>query len=259
MHPSLLNIMNRDRAAAASMHEQLQQDAEGATLFDASVSSEIGARWFDAGYWREQGALSMQSGGRGGVSVIHTPAGECVMRHYRRGGLVAAIMGDRYVWTGADRTRSFREFRLLQAMARLQLPVPQAVAARYRHAGLYYQADLITRRLADAHTLSDNLLQGRLDAELAEEVGALVGRFHRAGVWHADLNAHNVLITPLGLYLVDFDRGRLRVPAQAWRMGNLQRLRRSLFKLGAAAQGEAVFEQLVWTPLMYGYERTLGA
>ena len=241
------------------MHEQLRQDAKGAILFDATMSPQVDGAWFDVDHWREQGAHSTQSGGRGGVAIIRTPAGECVLRHYRRGGMVAALMGDRYLWTGADRTRSFREFRLMQAMVQLHLPVPRVVAARYRRTGLYYQADLITQRLADTHTLTECVAQSRLDAELAQEVGALVGRFHRTGVWHADLNAHNVLVAPSGLYLVDFDRGRMRPLESSWRMANLRRLRRSLFKIGAATQGEAVFDQTIWTPLMYGYERTLGA
>jgi 3-deoxy-D-manno-octulosonic acid kinase len=251
--------MNQDGATAAPMHEQLRQDAEGAILFDASVSPQVDGRWFDPAYWRDQAALNPQAGGRGGVAVIATPAGECVLRHYRRGGMVAALMGDRYMWMGADRTRAFAEFRLLQAMGRLDLPAPQVVAARYQRLGLYYRADLITRRIADTQTLAECLAGGRLDAELAREVGALVARFHRAGVWHADLNAHNVLVASSALYLIDFDRGRLRAPGQGWRMANLQRLRRSLFKLGAAADGETAFEQKIWTPLMYGYERTLTA
>ena len=241
------------------MHEQLRQDAKGTILFDATVSPQVDGAWFDLDHWRQQGALSTQSGGRGGVAVIRTPAGECVLRHYRRGGMVAALMGDHYLWTGADRTRSFREFRLLQAMTRWQLPVPKVVAAGYRRSGPYYQADLITQRLPQTHTLAECVAQRRVDPELAREVGALVARFHRAGVWHADLNAHNVLVAPSGLYLVDFDRGRVRAPQGGWRMANLQRLRRSLFKVGAAAQGEPVFDQTIWTPLMHGYERTLSA
>jgi 3-deoxy-D-manno-octulosonic acid kinase len=90
-------------------------------------------------------------------------------------------------------------------------------------------------------------------------VGALVARFHRAGIWHADLNAHNVLVAPGQLYLIDFDRGRQRGPAETWQRANLQRLRRSLVKLGAAAQGEASFEEQLWKPLVYRYERTLRA
>jgi 3-deoxy-D-manno-octulosonic acid kinase len=124
---------------------------------------------------------------------------------------------------------------------------------------LFYTADLITRRIADARTLAECLASGRLDGELAELVGALVARFHRAGIWHADLNAHNVLVTAEQLYLIDFDRGRQREPAESWQQGNLQRLRRSLVKLGAAAQGEAAFEEQLWKPLIYRYERTLRA
>ena len=210
------------------MQERIHSDAEGAILFDAAVSPQVGHEWFAADYWRDRDALRTQSGGRGGVAIIATPAGECVLRHYRRGGLVATLMGDRYLWTGADRTRPFMEFRLLAEIARLGLPGPAVVAARYCRHGPFYGADLITRRIADAQTLAECLAAGRLDGELAEEVGALVARFHRGGVWHADLNAHNVLVAPNGLYLIDFDRGRQRTPAVAWQRANLLRLRRSL-------------------------------
>ena len=239
------------------MQERTYKDAEGAILFDAAVSPQVGHDWFAPDYWRERDALSTQAGGRGGVAIIAAPVGECVLRHYRRGGLVAALMGDRYLWTGADRTRPFEEFRLLAEITRLGLPGPTAVAARYCRSGLIYSADLITRRIDKAQTLAECLATGRLDGELAEEVGALVARFHRAGIWHADLNAHNVLVAPDELYLIDFDRGRRRVPAAAWQQANLQRLRRSLFKLGAASQGEAAFEEGIWQPLLYRYGRTL--
>ncbi|WP_426689179.1 3-deoxy-D-manno-octulosonic acid kinase [Rhodanobacter ginsengiterrae] len=239
------------------MQERIHSDASGAILFDAAVSPQVGHEWFAPGYWRERDALRTQAGGRGGVAIVATPVGECVLRHYRRGGLVAALMGDRYLWTGANRTRPFQEFRLLAEITRLGLPGPQVVAARYRRRGLFYGADLITRRIADAQTLAERLAAGRLDGELAEEVGALVARFHRAGIWHADLNAHNVLVTAAQLYLIDFDRGRRRAAADAWQQANLQRLRRSLLKLGAATDGEAAFEQDVWQPLLYRYGRTL--
>jgi 3-deoxy-D-manno-octulosonic acid kinase len=241
------------------MQKRTYKDAEGAILFDAAVSPQVGHDWFVPDYWRGQDALRTQAGGRGGVAIIAAPIGECVLRHYRRGGLVAALMGDRYLWLGADHTRPFAEFRLLAEVAQLGLPGPAAVAARYCRRGLFYSADLITRRIADASTLAECLAAGRLDGELAEEVGALVARFHRAGIWHADLNAHNVLVTSGELYLIDFDRGRLRSPATAWQQANLQRLRRSLLKLGAASQGQTAFEDAIWQPLLYRYQRTLDA
>jgi 3-deoxy-D-manno-octulosonic acid kinase len=239
------------------MQERTHKDAEGAILFDAELSAQVGHEWFAPAYWREREALRTQAGGRGGVAIIVTPVGECVLRHYHRGGLVAALMGDHYLWMGADRTRPFAEFRLLAEIVRLGLPGPVVVAARYQRRGPFYIADLITRRIAGAQTLAECLAAGRLDSELSEEVGALVARFHRAGIWHADLNAHNVLVTSDELYLIDFDRGRLRTPAATWQQANLQRLRRSLLKLGAAASGEAAFEKNLWQPLLYRYGRTL--
>ncbi len=239
------------------MHERMQQDARGAILCDATASAQVGDDWFVLDYWRERGALQVQAGGRGGVAIIASPLGDCVLRHYRRGGLARALMGDRYLWTGADRTRPFREFRLSAEITRLGLPGPVAVAARYKRHGLFYRADLITLRIAEAQTLADCLATGRLDRQLAEQVGAVVGRFHRAGIWHADLNAHNVLVSPDGLHLIDFDRGRQRAPAAAWQRSNLQRLRRSLLKLGAAIEGEVKFERDIWQPLLHQHERTL--
>jgi 3-deoxy-D-manno-octulosonic acid kinase len=239
------------------MQERMHEDARGAILFDAEVSPQVGHDWFVPDYWRERGALRTQAGGRGGVAIIETPAGECVLRHYRRGGLIAALIRDRYLWVGAKRTRPFMEFRLLAEIARLGLPGPVVVAARHVRYGLFYRADLITRRIADAQTLAERLVAGRLDAGLAVAVGEMLARFHRAGIWHADLNAHNVLVTAHGLYLIDLDRGRTRAPAPRWQQANLRRLRRSLVKLGAASAGEAAFEANVWQPLLNGYGPTL--
>lgn len=241
------------------MQEQLREEADGAMLFDAAASPQVAADWFAPDYWRGRNALRTQAGGRGGVAVIDTPAGECVLRHYRRGGMAARFLGDRYRWRGAERTRPFAEFRLLAAIVARGLPAPAPVAARYCRHGRFYTADLITRRIPAAHTLAACLADGRLGPPLAEAVGALLACFHREGVWHADLNAHNVLVTAAGLYLIDFDRGQFRPLADGWRQDNLRRLRRSLLKLGAAAQGEAVFEASLWQPLLRGYERSFAA
>jgi 3-deoxy-D-manno-octulosonic acid kinase len=239
------------------MQERTHKDATGEILFDAAVLPQAAHECFMPDYWRGRDALRVQQGGRGGVAVITMACGECVLRHYHRGGRMASLLGDRYLWAGAEHTRPFTEFRLLGEIARLGLPGPEAVAARYVRHGLFYSADLITRRISGARTLAECLAAGQLREELAEEAGTLVARFHRAGVWHADLNAHNVLVTSGALYLIDFDRGRMRVPAVAWRQANLQRLRRSLLKLGAAARGEAAFEKDIWQPLLYRYGRTL--
>jgi 3-deoxy-D-manno-octulosonic acid kinase len=241
------------------MQEETLNEAGGAIVFDAALSAQVTHDWFAPAYWREREALRVQSGGRGGVAMIDTPAGECVLRHYRRGGLVAALMGDRYHWRGAMRTRPFAEFHLLAEIERLRLHGPVPVAARYCRHGAFYTADLITRRIAHARTLAECLAAGQLDGALADAVGALVARFHREGIWHADLNAHNVMVSGEALFLIDFDRGQKRAPRMAWHQANLQRLRRSLLKLGAAAGDESAFDRELWQPLLRGYRRTMSA
>lgn len=230
-----------------------QSDSVGTIVFDADLVPQVDHDWFDPATWQAGGRLRARGGGRGAACFIDTPAGDCVLRHFHRGGMVARILGDRYLWRGPERTRSLAEFRLLQRLHAAGLPVPRAVAARHMRHGLFYTADILTRTIEHAITLDACLQQGRLDDRLARRTGALVARFHRHGVWHADLNATNVLVTPENLYLIDFDRGRMRTSHTAWQQANLRRLRRSLIKLGAASDGEQAFENQLWKPLMQGY------
>jgi len=180
------------------------------------------------------------------------------LRHYRRGGWMAPLMGDRYLWNGRARSRGFAEFSLLAELGLQGLPVPAPVAARYRRRGPYYTADLITRAIVDASTLAQAVRDGQLDSALAQRIGELVARFHVVGVDHADLNAHNILIGDGQLWLIDFDRGEIRATGTAWKLANLARLKRSLLKVGACNHDEAALDREVWVPLMRGYERVLG-
>src|SRR5262245_56935284 len=114
----------------------------GAMLYDASRAGNATASWFDAAFWRERGELYGEARGRGTVHFIKTGGQGLVLRHYRRGGLVAKVSRDRYLWRGEIATRAFREWQLLYHLHRAGLPVPTPVAARYRRVGLMYTADL---------------------------------------------------------------------------------------------------------------------
>src|SRR5512145_1497437 len=93
-------------------------------------------------------ALQDARGGRGTVAFVRNASGDAwVLRHYRRGGFVAKLRDDAYLWTGQSRTRSFAEWRLLRRLRDWGLPVPKPVAARYLRDGLSYRADLITVEL----------------------------------------------------------------------------------------------------------------
>ncbi|HET7266900.1 MAG TPA: 3-deoxy-D-manno-octulosonic acid kinase [Oleiagrimonas sp.] len=239
------------------MDTHIHASTHGTILYDAASVPQIDHAWFDPDHWQGCGRLRGRGGGRASACFVDSPAGECVLRHYHRGGMVANVLGDRYLWTGRDNTRSFAEFRLLVRLCELDLPVPLPLAARYVRRGIHYTADLITRRIEHSRTLAECLHEECLDATLAQTCGVLIARFHGHGVWHADLNAHNILVTDQVNYIIDFDRGQLRTPARAWQQSNLARLRRSLIKLGAARDGEDVFEKQVWLPLMRGYTQTM--
>ena len=236
---------------------QIQPTPEGAILFDAGAAAQASfdADFFEPSRWPGRMGIDAVSGGRGGASFIEAPFGRCVLRHYRRGGMVARVMGDRYLWTGAERTRGFAEFRLLATLRERDLPVPEPIAARYRRNGAHYRADLITRRIEGAATLAELLADSRVDVLVASRVGAAIAKFHAHGAYHADLNAHNVLLDGKTVWLIDFDRGQLRTPARHWQQANLARLQRSLRKLGAAGDGEDAFERALWKPLIAAYER----
>ena len=235
---------------------QVQSTATGAIVFDRVLCVAPDGTWFDHAHWSAIGKADARSGGRGGVAFVDTPVGACALRHYHRGGLAARVSADQYLWTGAARTRAFREFRLLAHLVGLGLPVSSPVAARYVRDGLRYRADLLTRRINGAQTLADRLAQDSLGLLLAQRVGRTIARLHAANVWHADLNAHNILIDGNdAVWLIDFDRGRLRKPKLAWQQANLARLRRSMDKLGAKRLQD--FDAKFWHPLLAAYHGAL--
>lgn len=236
--------------------EQYIATSRGGILYDASRVVKPHDALFERAHWAAQGALEEVSGGRGSIAVLRSGADAWVLRHYRRGGWAARISRDRYLWSGAARTRSFAEWRLLAQLHRSGLPVPAPIAARYVRSSLTYRADLIIDLVPGVRTLAEAIRSEPLTQGVWGGVGAAVAAFHRKGVHHADLNAHNVLLrrderAAAPVYLIDFDRGRVR-PRGAWEESVLQRLRRSLDKVKRQHPG-STFEENDWRALMAGY------
>lgn len=166
-------------------------------------------------------------GGRQAAWFVQAGFGDAVIRHYRRGGLVARFSADRYIWRGPERTRSLAEYRLLQFMYERGLPVPRPLAAAYWRTGLLYRAAIMIERIPDARPLVTVLDQGH-----QARTALALFQMHQLGVWHADLNAYNILIDNNDkVWLIDFDKSRPRALTPELRQANLLRLRRSLVKL----------------------------
>jgi 3-deoxy-D-manno-octulosonic acid kinase len=220
---------------------------DGAIVFDRERFGQAAPAWMSPEGWGEH-AQPVQSGGRGSAWFIDAPFGQAVLRQYRRGGLAARFSRDRYLWRCAAQTRSFAEFRLTRALLAKGLPVPRPIAASYLREGFSYRAAILLERLPGVRSLAD---MAGSDAPW-EQTGRMIALFHRAGLDHADLNAHNILFDAAGKgWLIDFDRSRLRIPETRWREANLSRLLRSLLKLRGVRSKDQVRSEFARLRLAY--------
>ncbi|MGH8267158.1 MAG: 3-deoxy-D-manno-octulosonic acid kinase [Steroidobacteraceae bacterium] len=231
--------------------------AAGVMLYDASRVGNLSAEWFAPGYWSKRGELDGTAQGRGAAHYFRADGKRYVLRHYRRGGLMSHLSGDRYPWRGEERTRPFAEWQLTYSLHRAGLPVPAPIAARYHRAGPTYTGDIITERLATVGSLTECLHTGALSVLTWISIGRCIRRFHDLGVCHADLNAHNILLSEEAVFLIDFDRCQLRARGRLWRDGNLVRLRRSLEKVTWGLPAER-FAEADWHGLLDGYRESSG-
>ncbi len=227
-------------------------------LYDAELIENPDSSYFELEHWRKHDALTGTAEGRGTTVFVQLGGQEYVLRHYRRGGMIARLVADRYFWTGISQTRAWREWHLLAELWKRELPVPQPVAARVQRQGLFYRADMLMRKIPHTQTLADSLVNTALGDTLWEKLGQLLSRFHQQGVYHADLNARNILLNEQGaFYLIDFDRGYLRKADKVWQQATILRLKRSLDKFSEKAKKDKTafyFTKADWQMLLQAYE-----
>lgn len=234
------------------MTERTLATKRGFILYDDALTGHVHEDLFSAQHWERHEALRGNAGGRGRVWFIASDKGEWVLRHYRRGGRIAWLTDDRYLWTGLTRTRPWREWRLLDSLYKEGLPVPEPVAAQVTRGGRFYRGDLITRRIPDSRSLAALLADTAIGHIPWVAIGACVRRLHNADVYHADLNAHNILINDRNeVFLIDFDKGERRTKQASWQAANLRRLQRSLRKLSA----RSFIESNHWNSFLEGYRQ----
>ena len=236
------------------MTETVEKTATGAIVYDKTLINQISDECFTPAGWLHAEPVSgrLRSAGRGNTMFIGNVPRQFVLRHYLRGGMVGRWVRDRYVYTGADRTRSFMEWRLLQKLSARQMRVPQPVAARYCRRGMSYTADIVTVRLRTVVSLSQHIAGAGLGVTFWHDLGTAIREFHAAGVYHADMYAYNLQIDKDGrLWMLDFDKGALRPPGP-WQQQSLQRLQRSLLKI-TRLDPQVQFRAGNWEELLEGY------
>ncbi|WP_286234287.1 3-deoxy-D-manno-octulosonic acid kinase [Thalassotalea sediminis] len=222
-------------------------------LYDSSIVDTFTPEIFTAHYWQHKKAISGTAQGRGTTYFIADDQKHWVLKHYFRGGLIGKIINDSYLFTGLQHTRSVSEFTLLKQLNALSLPAPRPVAVQVVKHGIFYRADIITERITNAQDLVAILLKEKIKTALWRNIGQCIRRFHNHGIYHHDLNAHNILIDDKNkIWLIDFDRGEQRSPAKTWQQANMERLLRS-FEKEHQQNANFHWHSKNWQLLMEGY------
>ena len=200
------------------------------------------------------------AGGRGQAWFIEISGVSAVLRSYQRGGFIAKFNRQTYLSIEVENTRSFKEWRLLQWMYDKGLPVPQPIAAsvcRWPFSfSPFYRAHILLQRIADTQTLDQLLQRQQPEDALWHSIGVCIRQFHERGIYHADLNANNILLDKQRVYLIDFDKAERRTASAhnaPWKKANLQRLKRSLLKQQGLSEVYFFTEQN-WQLLVMAYK-----
>ncbi|WP_157982799.1 3-deoxy-D-manno-octulosonic acid kinase [Aliidiomarina minuta] len=230
--------------------------------YDDEVMEAPSVEHFKPSFWNARDAMTGSAGGRrlayfieDNAELARAEALHMVLRHYYRGGLIAKLNEDLFVGWQVARSRAMQEFSLLADMYQAGLPVPKPYAALFSQHGLFYRSDILIERLPCDSDLYTALQKQPLSSSQWQQLGKIIAQFHQAGIYHSDLNCHNILIRQQGahtdFWIIDFDKCKQRSQGK-WQDENLARLLRSLNK---EKQRHTSFQFSLqdWRHLMDGY------
>lgn len=224
-------------------------------LYDEKAIDSFSPDMLSAHYWQQNNAVTGTAQGRGTTYFVQFNEQQWVLRHYYRGGLIGKLIHDSYWFTGLENTRAAAEFSLLTRLNELNLPAPKPIAYRVIKSGFTYRADILTGRIENAQDLVGLLSTQEISAELWQEIGRVVKTFHQHGIYHHDLNCHNILIDDQDkVWVIDFDRGEERPIESSWQQNNVERLKRS-FNKELNKLDKFYFDETCWQQLMKGYQQ----
>lgn len=237
-----------------TIEERELQRGNERILYDGSLEDIDPDSWpdlFEPAFLEKNGLVDSTAAGRGQVYFFSSGSLKLVLRHYRRGGLLGKIISDCYLGLASRESRPFREWRLLRKLCEMGLPVPRPAAARITRGPGFYRGDLMTLEVENAAALSALLQERPLGEDTWRAVGRTIRRFHDEGISHSDLNAANILLRDMEVFLLDFDKGSIR-PDGGWKTAQLDRLERSLQKWRRLAS-TFHFSLPDWDALLEGY------
>jgi 3-deoxy-D-manno-octulosonic acid kinase len=242
--------MTAGNVSASDMKAEIINTDTGKILFDAACVADPTPAIFDSSFWSSREAIS---DGRGAAHFVEYEGQRWLLKPYYRGGFIRKLSEKSYVFTGYERTRMFREFRLLQSLQARGLPVPKPVAALAQRSSWRYTGAIILERLENVTSLQRLVENEAVKGTQWQSVGRTIALFHDNGVNHTDLNASNILLRDDEVFIIDFDGCTLKpASSERSRRGNLERLQRSLMK---QQQGSQDLSSKGWSLLVSAYYR----
>jgi len=172
-----------------------------------------------------------------GFRLTLAGAPEMFVRRARRGGLISALVADLYL---GMRPRPLEELRVACEAKRRGIAVADPLGAIVEWAGpALYRGYFLTRHVGgmtlwDFVRTDDDPIVRR---HVLQEARTAIRTMHERGLFHADLNLHNLMVTQVAesfaIKILDFDKSRIYPgPLKpSLRRANLARLVRSARKL----------------------------
>jgi 3-deoxy-D-manno-octulosonic acid kinase len=150
------------------------------------------------------------------------------LRIYRRGGAMRHVVRETYLLEN----RALAEFRVHHYLEQAGFPVPRLLGVTWRTVGPFVRGAIATHALTGQNLIAAYRSGNIPSPDTLAACGAVIHRLHASRVYHADLNASNLFLTPDGVYLLDFDRATHadKPLTPAARQRNLARMHRSMLK-----------------------------
>jgi 3-deoxy-D-manno-octulosonic acid kinase len=176
---------------------------------------------------RGTGCVEDPGTGRAPVQRFPLSQGEGILRTYHRGGLARHVLPDGYFFS----LRPLKEFLVHRRAYALGLAVPRPLGVCWERRGGVLRGCIATQALPGPTLYAAIAGDPAGASDVLRATGQVVRQLHDAGIWHADLQVRNVLLTPEGPHLIDFDQARATAGLDdRARARNLLRFRRSLDK-----------------------------
>lgn len=184
-----------------------------------------------------KGATAAGIEGRTTLLRCEIPFGSALIRPYRRGGAMAKLLGDRFVFSNRPRW----EFMLHSHLWKASVPTVMPLGVMWERSGVFTRGAYATLELQTPNLLDYLRTHPEPDLAYLAECGRTIHAMHRAGVLHGDLQVKNILVTPHTGLVLDFANaspyGRL-FPRR-----DLKRLKRSFIKQGLPLAAFAQIQQ----------------